>query len=417
MADDLDNNNESGNEFVTLDRSSSAKVTRHPMDAFLRGGILSVARPGDMVTGKVLEKDGPKVFVDLGMGGVGIIYGREYNIARDMLKSLNPGDDISAKVVETENDEGYMELSLKDAGKEQQWLSLRKMMQEGTALELPILEANRGGLIMEAEKVKGFLPASQLSSKNYPRVAGGDKERIFQELQKLIGQTIRVKILDVDPEQEKLIFTEKELDEDALRAILAKYKVGDEVEGEITGVVDFGAFMKFYPVRSQTSETSVVPPQAERTSSGVGEESGLEGLIHISEIDWALIDDPREVLKPGDKVKAKIIDMQGNKVSLSLKALKEDPWAKVAEKYNKGDIVKGKVTKFNPFGAFVELGDSNIQGLAHISEFGTEARMREELLLDKEYDFKILLVDPKEHRMSLGMMRSEPADPAPFVVS
>ncbi len=392
---------------------------KHPMETMLRNFAgVSLPKIGEIVEGSVLEKKGTRLFIDLGYRGIGLVFGREYHAAQDIIKNLNPGDPVSAKVVLPDNDEGYIELSLKEAGEERRWTDLAKMTQEGAILELPVLEANRGGLILELKNVKGFLPASQLSAKNYPRVEGGDKEKVFQELQKLVGQTLKVKILFADVTENKLIFTEKELDQAALREALSKHKVGDEVEGEITGVVDFGAFMKF------------------------DEATGLEGLIHISEIDWTLIGDPRDVLKPGDKVKAKIINIQSDKVSLSLKALKEDPWVKLAEKYKKGDNVRAKVTKFNPFGAFAEfdsqvnpvksLGseaptDGNqkivqestvtdvktshtsngVQGLVHISEFGTEAKMKEELELGQEYDFKVLLLDPKEHRMSLGMIREE----------
>jgi len=342
-------------------------------------------KPGDMAEGVVIERLGSKLFIDLGPYKTGIIYGREYYAAQDIIKNLKPGDKILAKVVDPDNEEGYVELSLKEAGQERNWLELKKKMEEGAVLELPVVEANRGGIVLEAEGIKGFLPASQLSSSNYPRVEGGDKEKIFEALQKFVGKTIRVKILDLDPQQNKLIFTERELDKEAMRAAAAKYKVGDIVEGEITGVVGFGGFMKFDP------------------------ETNLEGLIHISEIDWTLIEDPRTVLKPGDKVKAKIIDIQGEKISFSLKALKDDPWKKLAQKYKKGDVVKGKVTKLNPFGAFVELQqeDVPIQGLVHVSEFGTQAKMQEEIQKGETYDFKILLIDAPEHRLSLGMLRSD----------
>lgn len=345
-------------------------------------------RVGDIVEGMVLEKRGARIFIDLGPYGTGIIYGREYYNAEDLVRGLGPGDPISGKVVDTDNEDGYLELSLKGAGEEKQWVELKKMMEEGEVLTLPVLEANRGGLILELKGVKGFLPVSQLLPKNYPRVEGGDKEKIFQELQKFVGENARVKILDLDVEENKLIFTEKSQTPDEVRSVLAKYKVGDVVEGEITGVVDFGAFMR------------------------IDEETGLEGLIHISEIDWTLIEDPRDVLKPGDKVQAKIIDIRGDKISLSLKYLKEDPWLSASQKYKKGDVIKARVTKFNPFGAFAQL-DKDIQGLVHISEFGTEQKMREVLELGKEYDFKILMVDPKEHRLSLGVLREEatPSEP------
>ncbi len=373
---------ENNNEVAAPARPAPVK-SRHPMEAFLKtGSSAGFLRMGEIVEGAFFMREGNRVFVDLGASGTGIVYGREYYAAQDVIKNLKPGDVISAKVVEPDNEEGYVELSLKEAGEERRWVDLKTMMDRGEILELPVLEANRGGLILEFKGVKGFLPASQLSSQHYPRVEGGDKEKIYQELQKLAGEILKVKILDFDPKEAKLIFTERGQTSDEMLKILSKYKIGDEVEGEITGIVDFGAFIKF------------------------DDEAGPEGLIHISEIDWSLIENPRDVLSAGDKVKAKIIDIQGDKVSLSLKQLKEDPWKKISEKYHKGDTLKGRVTKFNPFGAFVEI-EAGIQGLVHISEFGTESKMKEELALGNEYQFKVLLIDPVEHRMSLGMIREK----------
>lgn len=383
---------ENGSESQTIP-AGVLKKPPHPMELLLKRGAISFTpKAGDIVDGTIIEKKGTRVFVDLGPQGTGIIYGKEYYLAQDFIKNLNSGDHMSAKVIESDNEEGYVELSMKDAGEERRWMNLRELMEKGTVLELSVLEANRGGLIMETEHVKGFLPASQLSPKNYPRVEGGDKERIFEALQKLVDQAIRVKILDIDPATQKLIFTERDLNQEVTKLALAKYKVGDEVEGDITGVVDFGAFMKFHPI-------GVVSSEGEDNAS-------LEGLIHISEIDWTLIEDPRKALKPGDRVRAKIIDIQDTKVSLSLKQLKPDPWLKIAEKYKKGDIVHGRVTKFNPFGVFVEL-EGQVQGLLHISEFGTESRMREKLEIGQHHDFRVLLIDPKEHRMSLGIPKEE----------
>lgn len=374
QADGDENGADVASRFATL-------KPKHPMEALLKSGnAAGFLKVGEIVEGAFMDRQGTRIFVDLGARGTGIVYGREYYAAQDIIKNLNPGDKLSAKVVDLDNEDGYVELSLREAGEEGRRADLKTMMEQGEVLELPVLDANRGGLILEAKGIKGFLPASQLSSQHYPRVEGGDKERIYQELQKLVGAPLKVKILDFDPREPKLIFTERGQSSDELRQAISKYKVGDTVEGEITGVVDFGAFMKF------------------------DEGAGLEGLVHISEIDWSLIGNPRDVLTPGDKVKAKIIDIQGDKVSLSIKQLKDDPWKKIGEKYKKGDIIGGKVTKFNPFGAFVEV-EQSIQGLVHISEFETEAKMREALELGKEYKFKALLVDPAEHRMSLGLAR------------
>lgn len=389
-------NNEEVNE-VNHDEGVSTPVfgnlasrQRHPMEMLLKtysaSGILKV---GDLVEGKVLGKKGTRLFVDLGPQGSGLIYGKEYYGAQDIIKNLNPGDAISAKVVELDNDEGYTELSLKEAGEERRWVDLKRMMEDGEVLELPVLEANRGGLILETKGIKGFLPASHLSTKNYPRVDGGDKEKIYQELQKLVGQTFKVKILDLNLLESKLIFTEKGHRSQDMQTALEKYKIGDVVWGEVMGVVDFGAFIKF-------------------------DEAGLEGLIHISELDWTLIEDPREILKVGQKVQVKIVDIRKDRISLSLKQLKEDPWSLVSNKYHKGDEVSARVTKFNPFGAFAQL-DEDIHGLVHISEFGTETKMRELLKIGEEYKFNILLIDPKEHRLSLGVLLKE--DPSLSTVS
>ncbi|MFY9463324.1 MAG: S1 RNA-binding domain-containing protein [Candidatus Sungiibacteriota bacterium] len=363
---------------------------RHPMELLLKNAGSVFLKPGDIAEGTVIEKRRGTLYIDLGPKGTGIVFGREYKAAEDIIKPLKSGDPINAKIVELDNDDGYVELSLKEAGEEKRWVALKKLRDSGESVEVIIREANRGGLIMEYGGIKGFLPASQLSAKNYPRVDGGDKERILQELQKLVGNPIRVRVIDFDPVEQKLIFSEKGIASDESRAALAQFKIGDVVEGMVTGVVDFGAFVRF-------GET-------------------LEGLIHISEIDWTLIEDPRSVLKPGDSVTAKIIDIQGEKIALSLKALKEDPWVKIAEKYHRGDAVRGAVTRFTSFGAFAEI-EPHIQGLIHISEFGTAEKMQETITAGQTYDLKILLLDPKEHRMSLGIVRPNIAPAAETAAS
>lgn len=359
---------------------------KHPMEQLLksRGEFLNVPKVGEIVEGTAIEKRGAKLFIDLGNRGIGVVYGREYYEAQDLIRNIEVGDKVTAKVIELDNDEGYTELSLREAGREKKWRDLKEKTQLGTTLNIVVKDANRGGLILEHEGVRGFLPVSQLSMKHYPRVENGDKERIFAELQKFVGQELKVKILDANPYEEKLIFSERGGDSDEIREKLAKYNVGDTVEGEITGVVSFGAFMKFG--------------------------DGLEGLIHISEIDWQLIEDPKAVLKVGEKKEAKIIDIEGDKISLSLKALRADPWIAAAEKHGKNSIVNGKVTKFNPFGAFVQIEEA-VQGLAHISEFGGEAKMKESLELNKSYDFRVVSMDPKEHRLSLSLNLEPPAEP------
>lgn len=371
----------------TLDSDAFLAKGRHPMEVLLKqkNGNTALPKRGDIVEGAVLEKKGSRLYLDLGASGTGLVFGREYYDAQDIVRGLAPGDRVTAKVVDADNEEGYVELSLREAGREKNWQELKRLMDTGEAVKLKVTDANRGGLILAHLGVQGFLPASQLSQEHYPRVEGGDKEKIFGALKELVGRELEVSVIDLNPIEGKLIFSEKFRETEAIRQRLAGYHVGDVVQGEVAGIVSFGAFVKFG--------------------------DGPEGLVHVSEIDWQLISNPADVLKVGEAVTAKIIGISGDKVSLSLKALKEDPWSKIAGKYKPGDVIAGMVTKFNPFGAFVKL-DEEIQGLAHISEFGSEAKMKEVLRLGEPHQFRVLAVDAKEHRMALGLVRDEP-EPQP----
>lgn len=331
---------------------------------------------GDIIRGRVIGRGRACVFLDLGICGIGIIFGREFYEARNKLKNLENGSEVFAKVVDLENEDGYLELSLTKAGKEIAWEGLARKKENDETIRVKITGANKGGLLTEVSGIPAFLPVSQLSQANYPKIEGGDTQKILKSLQKFVGQEMELKIFDFDQREEKLILSEKAKENKRIREILEKYKVGDLVEGEITGVVDFGAFMKF---------------------------DELEGLIHISELDWQLIEDPSEIIKVAQKIKAKIIDISDGKVSLSLKALKKDPWEDIELKHKKGDIIKGEVVKFNPFGAFVKISDE-IQGLCHVSEFGSDKKMEEVLKIKGRYDFQILSIDSSEHRMSLKLV-------------
>lgn len=330
---------------------------------------------GDLIEGVVIENDKSGVYIDLPPWGTGIIFGKEYINVRDIVKKINIGDIIKTKVVDIENENGYIELSLKEARQALTWNEAETVIKNKTILELPIKEANKGGLILEWQGVQGFLPASQLKSNHYPRVEDGDKDKILEELKKLIGQKITVTIISALPKEGKLIFSEKSPGEKEKEKIIEKYKVGDTVDGEITGVVDFGVFVKI--------------------------EEGLEGLIHISEIDWGLVENPRNFFKTHDKVKAKIIEIKDGKISLSVKALKENPWKEAEKKYAKDKIVQGVIIKFNKHGALASI-EEGIAGLVHISEFeNEEKKIREKLELGKTYSFKITVFDPKEQKMAL----------------
>ncbi len=332
---------------------------------------------GDLVEGPVINIEKSAVYIDLAPFGTGIIFGREYLTARDIIKKINIGDVVAAKVVETDNKDGYIELSLKEARQALIWSEAETAINNKTTLELPIIEANKGGLIIQWQGISGFLPASQLKTEHYPRVADGDKDKILEELKKLVGTKISVSIISAIPKEGKLIFSEKTPETKDKEKIVGKYKVNDVIDGTVTGVVDFGVFVKL--------------------------EDGLEGLVHISEIDWSLVEDPRALFKIGQKIKVKVIEIKEGKVSLSLKALKENPWVEASKKYKKDQEVEGVVIKFNKHGALASI-EEGIAGLVHISEFGSEEKLRKSLALGNSYKFKITLFDVKEQKMALSFV-------------
>ncbi len=327
-----------------------------------------------LVEGPVILIEKSSVFVDLAPYGAGIIYGREFINAKDIIKKISLGDIIKAKVVETENENGYVELSLKEAKQALTWSEAEKSIKAKTVLFLEIKDANKGGLILEWQGIQGFLPASQLKADHYPRVLDSDKDKILKELKKLVGQKISVMIISTLPKEGKLIFSEKDNNPEEKKEILSKYKLGDDLDCTVAGIVDFGVFLKL--------------------------EDGLEGLVHISELDWGLVEDPRTMFKVGDQVKAKVIEIKDGKISLSIKALKENPWKEFEGKLKKGDIIKGVVIKYNKHGALVAIKEG-VAGLVHNSTLGGELKLREKLELGKNYNFQITLFEPKEHKMTL----------------
>jgi len=334
----------------------------------------------DLVEGTVIGIEKAAVYVDIPKFGTGIIYGREFINAKDIIKKINVGDSIAGKVISLDNPEGYIEISLKEARQALIWNEAEEAINSKTIYELPVQDANKGGLILVWQGISGFLPASQLNTAHYPRVADGDKDRILEELRKLIGQKISVSIIGAIPREGKLIFSEKSPELKNKEKIIGKYAVGDEVVGEVTGIVDFGVFIKL--------------------------EEGLEGLVHISEIDWALVENLKAMFKVGDKVSAKIIEIKDGKISLSIKALKPNPWVEAEKKYKKDDVVQAVIIKFNKHGALASI-EEGVAGLVHISEFGGETKMREKLSLGKRCSFKITLFDPKEQKMTLSFVDSE----------
>ncbi len=333
---------------------------------------------GDIVDGVVISARNNEVHIDLNGIASGIVRGPELVDESGMFKDLLPGDPVSVTVVEPENELGVFELSFREAGHKKAWDELQKKYEDKEIVEGLVVDANKGGVIIRLGGVTGFLPVSQLTVEHYPRVEGANKSKILERLKTYMGEYFKLRIIDVNEVDNKLIFSEKAAKADEQSVQLSNYAVGNVVDGLVTGVVDFGAFVEFG--------------------------DGLEGLVHISELAWQRIDNPKEIINVGDKVKAQIISIENGKISLSIRRLQNDPWAEVAKKYTVGDIVEGTVLKLNPFGAFIEL-DNDIHGLAHISELSWKkiASPEDVLKIGDRSKFKIVSIEPNNHRLGLSL--------------
>lgn len=360
-------------EASAQEEAASDVAKSGPMDELLKG-VAKRPQLDEVVEGPVVAIGRARVFIDLAPFGTGIIYGREYLSARETLKNVNIADLVTAKVVGIEEKEGYIELSLREARAALMWHEAEAAMQKKTVFELPVKDANKGGLIIEWQGIIGFLPASQLSPAHYPRVHDGNKDKIFAELKKLVGEKLELLVITASPKENKLIFSEKGAGSNDRTALVENYHVGDVREGVVTGATEFGVFVKL--------------------------EEGLEGLVHISEMDWALVENPKTRYRVGEKISVKVIEIKEGKVSLSIKALSEDPWVAAAGKYQKDKKVEAVVIKYNKHGALASI-EEGVAGLVHVSEYGSEDALRKNLELGKVYPFTITLFEPKERRMTL----------------
>jgi len=347
----------------------------------LKDYVGKVPQAGDLIKGVVISIDRGEIRLDINGMIVGVVRGEELFSESKQFSDVKVGDTVEATVVDEENENGEMELSFRIAGHKLVWDGMLDLKKTGTPVMARVLQANKGGLMLQVDAVVGFLPVSQLNPDHYPRVPGGDKNRILEHLRQFVGSDLKVRVFDVNSDEEKLILSEKAVWEDEQKNILDSYKIGDIVEGEISALTPFGAFMKFG--------------------------DGLEGLIHISEIVWQRIDHPKDILKIGDQVKAQIIDLNRSKIYLSLKRLVEDPWKSVKDRYRVGETVEGTIHKVEPFGLMVKL-DEEIHGLAHISDLSDKSMGDQRTFLDQfkvgeTRRFEIISMEPAEHRLGLRL--------------
>lgn len=353
-----------------------------------------VPQLGDTVTGTIVFASNREVRVDIGGFTTGIVRGRELFAESELYNRLTAGQPVEATVIDLENENGEMELSFKYAGEMKAWETVQQLIHSGEASSVKILDANKGGLLVQLDHLHGFLPVSQLAPEHYPRVSGGSKARILEKLKEYIGMKFKVKVLDANEHENKLIVSEKAIWEEEQKNIIAQYKIGDHVEGRVTAIADFGVFVKF-------------PLEA------TDEASYLEGLVHISEIAWQRIDRPADFVKVDQLVTAEIIGIEGSKIFLSMKKLLENPWENVAKKYAVGDKVEGTILKVNPFGFFVEL-DRDIHGLAHISELDSKPVTDIHALgkAGERKTFVVVSVEPDKHRLGLSLKALKKANKA-----
>ncbi len=355
------------------------------MDQLLESGPLIVrVRPGELVEGKVVFKTKNKLLLDIDGTQTGIVSGRELRDSFNTFRSLQIGAEVTALVLEEENDEGMIVLSLRMASQQKAWDRFHKLVESDGPMEFTAQEANKGGLLANMDGIRTFLPVSQLSPSNYPRVNNADTGEIIAKLKKFVGHSFTVKIITMDEESGKIVVSEREAMAEERAKALENLKVGDTKDGIVSGIVKYGIFVSF---------------------------DGVEGLVHISEIAWGHVRNPGEHAELGDKVTVKIIGMDGDKISLSVKQLTKDPWEEVAERYPVGKRVQGTIVRFTEYGAFLKL-ERDINGLVHLSEIAHNkvTDPSEALTIGQKVDAQVINIDIDERRIGLSIKALLPID-------
>jgi small subunit ribosomal protein S1 len=356
--------------------------TQSPAITALKNELANLTWPreGLLVDATLINK-GPRIaYFDLGKFGTGVVYGAEFLNAKEIVRELVLGDIINAKIVALDGEGGHTELSLTEASRQKVWQQVQDLQESGDIIKVKVTGINQGGLMANVFELKGFLPFSQLSPEHYPKDMETDRARAMDEMKNFVGQELSVKVINVNAKKNKLILSERETVSVNIKELLSNYTKDQVVDGMVSGIADFGIFVRF-----------VDNPQ-------------IEGLVHISEIDHRIIDNPKETVQMNEAVKVKIIDIRDGRVFLSLKALKPDPWATIGELYKEGAEVTGRVHKYNPFGAVINL-DGGVQGLIHVSEFGGLDEMKKIILPGESYPFVIASLKPEEKRLILKVKR------------
>jgi len=333
---------------------------------------------GQVIKGTILDTTVSRILLELPGGVTGIITKKEigsYSPSKESVFSV--GETLESTVIDPENEQGLVLLSLKRASQDMVWAELNTLLEEKRSIKIKIEEANKGGLMARYKGIKAFLPVSQLMPINYPRVDGANSSVILSKLQGHIGKEFIVRVINVDRAEDKLIISEKSAHSDQSKTTIKDIKKDDIVEGVVSGVVKFGIFVTF---------------------------GGVEGLVHLSELDWGLVTDPSKKYSLGDRVEVMVIGVDGEKLSLSIKRLKEDPWKKKVEKFAKGQKVSGPILRWNIGGVFINL-EKDVQGCFDLKEFDVENPNDLKIKAKEILEGEIINIDLDAHRIELKIVK------------
>jgi len=359
------------------------------MESLLNEQELSVDLPqaGDIRTGVIASISSSQILVSIGAKSEGVVSGRELDqLSAEERAALQVGQEVHVFVINPEDENGNVVLSLKRAQEQLSWENVEKLLESDNVIDSKIIGFNKGGLIVGVEGLRGFVPSSQISAMRRSQSTGETPE---QRWQKMIGQPITVRVIEVDRERRRLILSERAASTESRQSI--KERVIEELEegkvytGRVTSLANFGAFINI---------------------------NGADGLVHLSELSWDHIEHPREVLEVGQEIKVKVINVDRDKkrIGLSVRALQSDPWKSRVEKYSVGQLVEGVITRLTKFGAFARL-EGDIEGLIHISEIA-EHRIEHPKEVLKEGEVKslrVIRIDPEQHRIGLSLRKVDSA--------
>lgn len=364
----------------TVSKSSKSEKSQ-TMDELLRefGNSIKGYSVGDRVKGTIASISSRRVLIAIGGKSEGLVAERAYKEAEEYIKSLSVGDVVEGVVLVPETQEGYTVLSLRQAAQTASWNKIKDAYESGKPIRVEARGVNPSGIIVDVERLSGFIPTSQLGREASKNPQG------------LIGEKIQVVVIDFDKVKEKIILSEKEVSEaeglKKVREALKNIKEGDEFEGEVTTIYDFGCFVKIDAPLGEDTKKELVQ---------------LEGLVHISELSWDKVESPENVVSPGDKVGVKVIGKRNGKLALSMKQIRKDPWEEAGEKYKKDEKYKGKVVKVSDFGVFVQL-EPGIEGLIHMTKIPPGKRFEE----GQEIDVYTEDVDAEARKISLRPVLTE----------